>query len=468
MLKNFSSVSQVIISIAVMMIVGYIFARIAKKLRLPNVTGYIVAGIIVGPYCIDIIPQTVIDGMSFLADIALAFIAFSTGEFFKLSTLKKNGSKNIIITVFEALLASILVFIIMYFALGLNLAFSIVLAALAAATAPASTMMTIRQTRSKGEFVDTLLQVVALDDVVGLVAFSVAIAVATASLAGSVSATDIILPIVYNIVAFVVGGVLGLLLKVLISKRSTDNRLIIAVAIILGFCGICSLMDVSPLLGCMAMGTVYMNSAKDDKIFKQLNYFTPPILLLFFVRSGANFKLDALLGGGMAIGGMSLLVIGIVYFFVRIAGKYAGAFLGCLVTKTDKKVRNYLGLALIPQAGVAIGLATLSARMIGGDMGSAMETIILASSVLYELIGPACAKSALYLSKSYSNDLNTIVPDEQVEIAAPKNDVEVLIEKIDKIRQALPMSEPTEENEKAFNEGAEEFYITSARQRAKR
>lgn len=468
LLDGFSSVSQIIISIAVMLIAGYILARIAKKLRLPNVTGYIVAGIIIGPFCIDIVPQSVIDGMSFLADIALAFIAFSTGEFFKLSTLKKNGGRNIIITIFEALLASILVFVIMYFVLGLSLPFSIVLGALASATAPASTMMTIRQTNSKGVFVDTLLQVVALDDVVGLVAFSVAIAVATASLAGSVSATDIVLPIVYNVVAFVVGGLLGLLMKVLISNRSTDNRLIIAVAIILGFCGICSLMDVSPLLGCMAMGTIYMNTAKDDKLFKQLNYFTPPILLLFFVRSGANFKLDSLLSGGVAMGGMSLLIIGIVYFFVRIIGKYAGSFLGCLVTKSDKKVRNYLGLALIPQAGVAIGLATLASRMVGGDIGSAMETIILASSVLYELIGPACAKLALYLSKSYSNDINTIVPDEQVEQVAQKNDVEVLIEKIDKIRLNIQQTGQSEENEQAFTEGAEEYYIASTRQRTKR
>lgn len=468
LLYGFSSVSQIIISIAVMLIAGYILARIAKKLRLPNVTGYIVAGIIIGPFCIDIVPQSVIDGMSFLADIALAFIAFSTGEFFKLSTLKKNGGRNIIITIFEALLASILVFVIMYFVLGLSLPFSIVLGALASATAPASTMMTIRQTNSKGVFVDTLLQVVALDDVVGLVAFSVAIAVATASLAGSVSATDIVLPIVYNVVAFVVGGLLGLLMKVLISNRSTDNRLIIAVAIILGFCGICSLMDVSPLLGCMAMGTIYMNTAKDDKLFKQLNYFTPPILLLFFVRSGANFKLDSLLSGGVAMGGMSLLIIGIVYFFVRIIGKYAGSFLGCLVTKSDKKVRNYLGLALIPQAGVAIGLATLASRMVGGDIGSAMETIILASSVLYELIGPACAKLALYLSKSYSNDINTIVPDEQVEQVAQKNDVEVLIEKIDKIRLNIQQTGQSEENEQAFTEGAEEYYIASTRQRTKR
>ena len=451
-----------------MLIAGYVMSRLTKKLKLPNVTGYIIAGILIGPYCINIIPANVVEGMSFLADIALAFIAFSTGEFFKMSTLKKNGGKNIVITVFEALLASIVVFLVMYFALGLSLPFSIVLGALAAATAPASTMMTIRQTNSKGDFVDTLLQVVALDDVVGLVAFSVAIAVATASLAGTVTAGNVLLPIVYNIVAFVVGGLLGFLLKLLISKRSTDNRLIIAVATIFGFCGICSFMDVSPLLGCMAMGTVYMNTSGDDKLFKQLNYFSPPILLLFFVRSGVNFKLDALVSTGESVGGVSLLVIGIVYFFVRILGKYGGSFLGCLVTKKDKKVRNYLGLALIPQAGVAIGLATLASRTIGGNTGSALETIILASSVLYELIGPACAKLALYLSKSYSNDINAVVPDEQVEEVAQKNDVEVLIDKINHIRQALPPPEPVQEDEKAFDEAAEEYYLLNSRQRVKR
>ncbi len=468
LLQNFSSVSQVIISVAVMLIAGYVMSRLTKKLKLPNVTGYIIAGILIGPYCINVIPTKVVEGMSFLADIALAFIAFSTGEFFKMSTLKKNGGKNIVITVFEALLASIVVFLVMYFALGLSLPFSIVLGALAAATAPASTMMTIRQTNSKGDFVDTLLQVVALDDVVGLVAFSVAIAVATASLAGTVTVGNVLLPIVYNIVAFVVGGLLGFLLKLLISKRSTDNRLIIAVATIFGFCGICSFMDVSPLLGCMAMGTVYMNTSGDDKLFKQLNYFSPPILLLFFVRSGVNFKLDALVTSGGSVGGVSLLVIGVVYFFVRILGKYGGSFLGCLVTKKDKKVRNYLGLALIPQAGVAIGLATLASRTIGGDTGSALETIILASSVLYELIGPACAKLALYLSKSYSNDINTVVPDEKVEDVAGKSDVEVLIDKINHIRQALPPPEPVQEDEKAFDDAAEEYYLFNSRQRVKR
>lgn len=463
LLENLPSVSQVIVSIAVMLLAGYLMSRVTKMLKLPNVTGYIVAGIIIGPYCLKIVPTNVVQGMSFLADIALAFIAFSTGEFFKLSTLKKNGVKNIVITVFEALLASILVFFVMYFALKMSLAFSIVLASLAAATAPASTMMTIRQTGAHGDFVDTLLQVVALDDVVGLIAFSVAIAVATASLSGQITAKNILLPIVYNLVAFVVGGVLGFILKLLISNRSSDNRLIIAVAIIFTFCGICTFMDVSPLLGCMAMGTVYRNASGDDKLFKQLNYFTPPILLLFFVRSGVNFDLGALVSTD-SIGGTSLLVIGVVYFFVRILGKYGGAFLGCLVVRKDKKVRNWLGLALIPQAGVAIGLAALAARTIGGETGSAMETIILASSVLYELIGPACAKLSLYLSKSYSKDIDVVVPDEQIEGAAQKSNVEVLTDKINEIRTRIPESKESED-EKAYDEAAEEYYVLNSRQK---
>jgi Kef-type K+ transport system membrane component KefB len=164
-------VSAVIVSLALMLIAGFAMTRLTSKLRLPNVTAYIVSGILLGPFCLDLVPRGVIDGMSFLADIALAFIAFSTGEFFRISTLKKSGAKVLVITVLEACLASALVFLVCYFPLGLDLNFSLVLGALAAATAPASTVMTIRQTGAKGDFVDTLLQVVALDDAVGLVAY---------------------------------------------------------------------------------------------------------------------------------------------------------------------------------------------------------------------------------------------------------------------------------------------------------
>ena len=461
-----SSVASVVISIAFMLFFGFAMTRITKLLKLPNVTAYIITGILLGPFCLNIVPNTVTDGMEFLADIALAFIAFSTGEFFKFETLKKNGGKVVIITILESVLASILIFCLTYFMLGLDLAFSLVLAALASATAPASTVMTIRQTGAKGDFVDTLLQVVALDDVVGLILYSVAISIALAIApgAGAFSINNIIIPIATNSVVLLAGAVFGVVMKLLMpQKRSTDNRLIILISLLFAFCGICALLDVSPLLGCMSMGMIYINITNDDKLFKQLNYFSPPILLLFFVRSGICFKLDALVNTSSAVGSVSLLTVGVLYFIVRIIGKYLGAYLGCLVTKKDSKVRNYLGLALIPQAGVAIGLAALGARTLGGEIGNALQTIILASSVLYELIGPGCAKLALYLSKSYSDKLEDLVPESEVtEEGEKKTEIELLIDRIHKIQEELPEHSENvlSDEEQAFLDAAEEQYAS--------
>ena len=472
-LAGTSQVASIIISVAFMLLFGFAMTRITKLLKLPNVTAYILAGILIGPYCLGLIPQRIIDGMDFLSDIALAFIAFSTGEFFRFSTLKKSGAKVMVITVCEALLASVVVFIVTFFVLRLDLAFSIVLAALASATAPASTVMTIRQTGAKGDFVDTLLQVVALDDIVGLVAYSIAISVAVSSKtgAGAFHVWDIIRPLLINIGVFALGGVFGFLMKLMMpKKRSTDNRLIISIALLFSFCGICTLLDISPLLGCMSMGTVYINITDDDKLFKQLNYFSPPLLLLFFVRSGLNFKLDVLINSSGSIGTTPLIVIGILYFFFRIVGKYAGAFLGCLAVGKPKETRNYLGLALIPQAGVAIGLAALGARTLGGDDGVALNTIILASSVLYELIGPACAKLALYLSHSYSTKLEDLAPVETTtETGQPKTAVELLIERIKKIQETIPPHElHAHEDEAAFTEAAEQYAADLADPRKRR
>lgn len=468
-LMNLPQVPTIIISVALMLFSGFLLTRITKRLRLPNVTAYILAGILIGPYCLDLVPQRIIDGTDFLSDIALAFIAFSTGEFFKLSVLKRNGMKVVWITVCEAVLASVAVFVLTYWILRLELAFSIVLAALASATAPASTMMTIRQTGAHGDFVDTLLQVVALDDVVGLVLYSIAISVALTSLDGTgFTLSALLRPVTLNILIMALGGMFGLFMKLLMpSNRSTDNKLIISIALLFSFCGICALLDISPLLGCMAMGTVYTNIAENDKLFKQLGYFSPPILLLFFVRSGMSFRLDALVSASGAMNGVPLLVIGGTYFLVRILGKYLGAWLGCRMVKKDRLVRNYLGLALIPQAGVAIGLAALGARTLGGTMGEDLQTIILASSVLYELIGPGCAKLALYLSRSYSTRLEDLAPVEPVtEAGQPKNDVQLLIERIQKIQKSLPEHEPAvSEEEAAFTEAAEEHFAHSQLQR---
>lgn len=454
-----SPAASVIVCVALMLLTGFLMTRLTKKLKLPNVTAYIVAGVLIGPFCLNLIPRGVVEGMDFLSDIALAFIAFSTGEYFRFSTLRKNGLRVVVVTVMEACAASVLVFVVLFFVLRLNLAFSVVLAALASATAPASTMVTIRQTGARGDFVDTLLQVVALDDIVGLVAYSIAISVALSSLGGEgFRLSAMVRPLLLNLAVLVLGGLFGAAMKLTMHRRSTDNRLIIAIALLFAFCGVCALLDQSPLLGCMSMGTVYVNFSDDDRLFKQLNYFSPPILLLFFVRSGLNFDLGALTDRSGSVGGTPLLVIGVCYFAVRILGKYAGAYLGCRMAGKPKNVCRYLGLALIPQAGVAIGLAALGARTIGGEAGEALQTVILASSVLYELIGPACAKLSLFLSGSCPKDLEErVTVSETTENGVRKTEAELLIERIQAIQKELPVHpDPDAENERAFTEAAEE------------
>ena len=459
-LRAQTPVTVQIISMALMMAGGFLMTRVTKRLRLPNVTAYIVSGILMGPFVLNLVPRPIVEGTQFLPDIALAFIAFSTGEFFRLSTLRRNGVRVLVITLFESCAAAALIFVLTFGVLHLNLAFSVVLSALATATAPASTIMTIRQTGAKGDFVETLLQVVALDDVVGLVLYSIAISIAVSSVSGSGLHPDsILVPLGKNLLVILVGALFGFLLFLFnMNRHSTDNRLIIAVALLLGYCGFCAAADISPLLGCMVMSTVYINMSDDERLFRQLGYFSPPILLLFFVRSGISFDLGGLLNPSESIGSVPLLLIGVLYFVVRIAGKYLGAAAGCLVTGKEKAVRNYLGLALIPQAGVAIGLAALGAREIGGEAGRALETIILSSSVLYELIGPGAAKLALYLSGSYSTALEDLAPVQKTDgEGQEKTQVQILIEQIAAIQETLP-EHPVSREEQAFTEAAEEQY----------
>ncbi len=460
--------SSIIIALGVILICGFLMTRLTKLLKLPNVTAYIITGVLIGPSVINIIPQEFIVRTDFLSDIALAFIAFTAGQFFKVSELKKAGWKVIVITLFEAIMAFALVFVVSYL-LTHKAAFSLVLAALASATAPASTMMTIKQTKAKGDYVNTLLEVVALDDVVTLILYSVAISICMAlTNGGQVGFLEVGWPIIENIICLVIGFAFGFALRFLISsKRTTDNRLIIVVAILLLFCGVCSLFGQSPLLGCMAIGMVYTNTAKnEDKLFAQVNYFIPPIMLLFFVRSGMNFSFTAFTStSDFAV--VPLVVIAIVYFFIRIAGKYGGAFLGGLVTRAPAKTRNFLGLGLIPQAGVAIGLAAMGARIFessGMTMeATALTTIILASSILYELIGPGCAKLGLYLSHSYGHDsIDADAPVEDIkhEVVASEEsskEIDTLVAQISHISKEIKPLEPEEAAEEAFTEAAEEY-----------
>lgn len=380
----------ILIALSVILLSGFFTTRITKRLGLPNVSAYIITGILISPHLFNIIPEALVKNMDFVSDIALAFIAFGVGRFFKKETVKKTGSSVVLITLFESLLAGALVAAAMYFVFRLDFKLALLLGAIATATAPASTVMTINQYHARGEFVDMLLQIVALDDVVCLLAFSVAASVVDAVEHRSLSFAKVGLPVLFNVITIVCGALFAVALnKLLWPHRSKDNRLIITIALLLGLSGLCSFFDISPLLACMTFGAVYINIAHDKELYNQLNVFVPPVMLLFFVVSGMNLDLNILASCGM---------VGVAYFLIRIIGKYIGTYVGCLICKTDAAVRDYLGVALIPQAGVAIGLAYLSRRILPDSIGNLLMTIILASSVLYELIGPACAKFALIRS----------------------------------------------------------------------
>ncbi len=458
--------TSAMISISLMLLGGFLLTRLTKKLKMPNVTAYIAAGILLGPYCLDFIPVNIISGMGFLADIALAFVAFGTGQFISIESLKKNGPKVVVITLIQSAVSSVCVFLVMNRILNLSLELSMILASLAPAVSPTSTIMVIRQTNSKGDFVETLLEVLAFGNIVSLLTYSIATSAATAIIyQEGFNLQRIISPIVLNLIVFIIGGLFGVFMYLFFSqKHSTDNRLIVAIAFLFSFCGICSTMNISPLLGCMSMGIVFANLMNDDTIFKQLNYFNPPILLLFLVRSGLNFNLSALFNNDETTGSVSALLIAATYFCIRAIFLYLGSFLGCVAAKKPSKTRNYLGLTMYPQLSVAVGLAALGARTLGGDAGSLLQTSIIASSILFEFIAPICTKLALHLSGAYSDKLEDL---EEVEVldenGKPKNAAELLIERIQKIQEELP-AHTVDEDEAAFTQAAEEEYNNLAKQ----
>lgn len=406
-LGQLSEGTEVLMILSIILFAGFIMTRLTNTLNLPKVSGYILAGILIGPCCLNFVPVDIIKHMGFVSDLALAFIAFGVGKFFKKEVLLRTGKKIIIITVFEALMAGILVTLAVKFLFRLDWEFALVLGAIATATAPASTMMTINQYKAKGEFVDTLLQIVALDDVVCLFAFSIVSAIANGRAANGVNANDIIIPLVFNALAILFGFFCGYFLsRLLIPSRSKDNRLILAIAMLLGISGICAAGNISPLLSCMVFGAAYINLTEDKKLFRQINNFTPPVMSIFFIVSGMNLDLGVLETVG---------VIGVCYFVVRIIGKYWGTYIGCMITGMSNEIRNYMGMALIPQAGVAIGLAFLGQRLLPKETGDLMLAIILSSSVLYEMIGPISAKLALILSGSIPSDkLLEPAPSEEI------------------------------------------------------
>lgn len=374
--------------LALAVILSLLVSKLMKIVKLPNVTGYLIVGLIFGPYCLKIFPGDVIDRLSIIPEVALGFIAFSIGSEFKISYLKKVGKSPVIIAIFESVFAVLVVDLILIVT-GHDVPFSLCLGAIAAATAPAATLMVVKQYKAKGPVTDTLLPVVALDDATALMCFSISVAIAkTIESDNSGSLLMTILKPLYEIAAaLLLGALLGFILR-LLTKWFTGrgNRLSAAIAITFACIGIGDMLGLSSLLVCMAMGAVYANtSAESDKVFELTDRITPPIFMLFFFLSGAALDVSLLPKVG---------VIGAIYIVGRVIGKLLGASFGAVLSKAPKVVTKFLGLTLTPQAGVAIGLAT-TAMSVVPQYGPQIRTIILCGTVIYELTGPVITKIAL-------------------------------------------------------------------------
>ena len=371
------------------LLAGLLSTRISKKVGLPNVTGYLVAGLIIGPYCLNLIEANAVANLSVITNVALGFIAFSIGGEFYIDHIKTIGAKVIVITLFEALTAVFIIDVVLL-TLGYDSPLAITLGAISAATAPAATIMVVRQYKAKGPLTSTLLPVVAMDDAVALMAYSVSSQVAIMFMRGHEFnlVNTIATPLINISLSLLIGAGLGLFIAFLnIFFHSSANRMCISIfAVLLGLY-IAKTLNLSDLLLCMSTGAVYVNLRKDiDKTLAKLTDFTVPIYMLFFVISGASLKFDVLMKVG---------TIGVLYIVLRVIGKYLGAFAGTALMNSEPQVRKYLGVTLIPQAGVAIGMAQLSLRNMP-ELGETIQAVVLSATLVYELIGPVCAKFALY------------------------------------------------------------------------
>ncbi|MPM32021.1 hypothetical protein SDC9_78579 [bioreactor metagenome] len=374
--------------IAIAMIAGLLLTRVVKLVKLPNVTGFLIAGLLIGPYCFKLISVDMLGTLDILTTAALGFIAFSIGSEFKLAHIKAIGGKIILITVCEALGAVILVDVAVI-AFGFPVPMALTMGAIAAATAPAATLLVVRQYRAKGELTSTLLPVVAMDDAIGLMAYAISVSVAKMIQNGDAFnvMTTIVDPLLEIVLSLAAGGVLGAV--VAISNRffqSKANRLSISIAAVLLGASLAQKFDLSPLLLCMAIGAVYVNLRNDAiQTLEHVDTWTPPLFMMFFVISGADLNVSML---------PKLGLIGVLYIVARVIGKYFGAYLGCTISKTSPKIRKYLGFSLVPQAGVAIGVAQLAVRELP-QYGASIQAVILCATLIYELIGPVLTKASL-------------------------------------------------------------------------
>lgn len=374
--------------LAICIFAGLIAGKIVKQVKLPNVTGYLIIGIIIGPCCLKIIPRDVVDSFGLISEMALGFIAFSIGGEFKLDYLKKIGKAPIVIAFLESFTAVLFVDVALIVT-GHSVPFSLCLGAIAAATAPAATLMVVRQYKANGPVTKTLLPVVAIDDATALMAFGISVAVAKSlTSTGDANLIATLLDPVWEIGgAIVFGGILGVGLAFLTRfYHSRSNRLSGAIAFVFICEGVCDMAGFSSLLACMVLSAVFVNLTNEyDKVFELVDRMTPPLFMLFFLFSGADLDIYVIPTVG---------IVGIIYVIFRVIGKILGSSIGSAISHTEPVVRKWLGFTLIPQAGVAIGLSSIAMQVVL-RYGGQIRAVILCGTVIYELIGPVATKFAL-------------------------------------------------------------------------
>ncbi|MBR2622506.1 MAG: cation:proton antiporter [Clostridia bacterium] len=409
---------EVLFSISLALVAGLLVSRLVKPLKLPAVTGYLIAGILIGPYCLgrinlpegfDVIGMLHstegIEALGIISKVALGFIAFAIGTEFKMKSLRKIGKQAMTIGVLQAVVTMLVVdaaLIGLHFILGedvLPLSVAIILGAIATATAPAATLMVVKQYKAKGPLTNILLPVVALDDAVGLIAFAVSFGVARALQTGDVDVVSMVVnPLIEVVASLVLGVLLGLLFTWVEDHfQSNSKRLCLSITFVLMAVSLSMLhieigkvhIGFSSLLVCMMLGTIFCNVCDSaDELMEKTDKWTMPIYVLFFVLSGAELELSVFTNG-------IIVLIGVVYIIFRCVGKYFGASSSALLTKCNPNIVKYLGITLFPQAGVALGMSLTVKEHMGMAEGSLVRNIILFSVLVYELIGPLLTKIAL-------------------------------------------------------------------------
>ena len=403
---------EFLLAIGVAMFAGLFLSRLTSRLKLPDVTSYLVAGLLVGPLCLGRLGVPglgfssfhFVESMGLVCDAALGFIAFSIGSEFRISALRRTGKQATVIAIVQAITATLLVdgaLFALHLLMGDKLPVStcLILGAIATATAPAATLMVVNQYKAKGPLTDILLPIVALDDAVGLIVFAVSKGIAKALISGSVSVVSMLVnPMVEIVASLLLGGILGWVFS-MVEKyfNSNSKRLSLAVAFVALCAGLSKLhfdlpggvhIGFSSLLVCMMCGTVFCNLCDfSEEIMHKTERWTAPVYVLFFVISGA--ELDLTVFTDLAVVG-----IGVVYILSRSAGKILGANGSAKLMKCEPSICKYLGVTLLPQAGVALGMSvTVAAEF--GEEGAMIRNIILFSVLIYELVGPTLTKMAL-------------------------------------------------------------------------